>query len=161
MRNTGRRHHIEGLTVLVLFGVFAACMLTVLLTGAKTYYRLNSRDRLSYDRRTCAQYISARIRQADRVGTVAIEEFDSLPSLTFTDGEGYVTYVYCSDGYIKELYCSDADREWKAGDGEKVLEADGMEMSLDGRLLTVTVIEKDGSRNTVKLCLRSGEGVQL
>ena len=34
MREKRVKHHIDGLVALLLFGVFAACVLVVLLTGA-------------------------------------------------------------------------------------------------------------------------------
>ena len=34
MRKKPVQHHMEGLLVLLLFGIFAACILSVLLTGA-------------------------------------------------------------------------------------------------------------------------------
>lgn len=55
-----------GLLALLLLLVFAVCVLSVLLTGAGTYQTLTRRDQDSYDRRTAAQYLATRVRQADR-----------------------------------------------------------------------------------------------
>ena len=41
---------MDGVFVLLLFCVFAVCVLSVLLTGAGAYRRLTERDRVSYDR---------------------------------------------------------------------------------------------------------------
>ena len=60
-----QKHHIEGLIALLLFGVFAVCLMTVLLTGANAYRSLTDRDQTAYDRRVCAQYMATRLRQAD------------------------------------------------------------------------------------------------
>lgn len=38
------KHQMDGLLVLVLFSVFAGCVLSVLLTGAGAYRRLAERD---------------------------------------------------------------------------------------------------------------------
>ena len=46
------KHHFGGLSALLLLGVFAVCVLVVLLTGAEAYQRLNQRDRAAYDTRT-------------------------------------------------------------------------------------------------------------
>ena len=69
------RQHISALAALVLFGLFAGCVLAVLLTGAGAYRRLTGRDRASCESRTRMQYVAARVRQADG-GTV--EEFAKL-----------------------------------------------------------------------------------
>lgn len=60
MKRGTSQHHMDGLIALLLFGVFAACVLAVLLTGAGAYRRLVGRDRAAYERRTCVQYIATR-----------------------------------------------------------------------------------------------------
>ena len=52
MKRQGTQHHIDTLAALLLFGIFAACVLTVLLAGAEAYRRVTERDREDYDRRT-------------------------------------------------------------------------------------------------------------
>lgn len=61
MREKRVKHHIDGLVALLLFGVFAACVLVVLLTGADAYRRLTERDQAAYERRTGVQYIATRV----------------------------------------------------------------------------------------------------
>ena len=68
MREHSRKHDLSSLLVLLLFAVFAVCILSVLLTSADTYRRLSDRDQDSYGRRTSAQYITTKIRQADLRG---------------------------------------------------------------------------------------------
>ena len=64
MRRKPIQHHIDGLAALLLFGVFAVCVLAVLLTGADAYRRLTQRDQAAYDRRTCEQYLTTRDRKS-------------------------------------------------------------------------------------------------
>ena len=52
------RHRMDGLLALLLFALFAACVLAVLLTGARAYRRLTLRDQASYNTRTCVQYVA-------------------------------------------------------------------------------------------------------
>ena len=65
MKKRPIQHQLNGLMALLLFGVFAACVLAVLLTGANAYRRLTQRDQAAYLRRTCVQYLATRVRQAD------------------------------------------------------------------------------------------------
>ena len=44
MTNLKRKHQIDRLLVLVLLGLFAMCILAVLLTGARTYRALSERE---------------------------------------------------------------------------------------------------------------------
>ena len=45
MKRKPIQHQMDGLIALLLFGVFAVCVLAVLLTGADAYRRLTERDR--------------------------------------------------------------------------------------------------------------------
>lgn len=151
------RHYMDGLAALLLFGIFAVCILAVLLTGAGAYERLTARDQSSYERRVCTQYIATRVRQADIFGNVSVEQFDGVPALCMVDGDGYLTRVYCYDGYLKELYTSvDADLSLDAG--ENLMEADELTLSLDDGLLEVSVSGPNGAEDRMYLSLRCGEG---
>ena len=77
-------YHLEGLMALLLFGVFAVCLLMVLFTGADSYQGMTRRDRISDNRRVCAQYLATRVRQADADGAVAAGEFGGGDALLLT-----------------------------------------------------------------------------
>ena len=52
MRKETTAHHMDGVYVLLLFAVFAGCILLVLLFGASAYEKLVERDQAAYDSRT-------------------------------------------------------------------------------------------------------------
>lgn len=153
-------HSLNGLLALLLFGIFAACVLSVLLMGADAYQRLTERDRESYESRTVAQYIATRVRQADRSGGISAGAFggsDALELWETIDSEAYVTRVYCHDGWLRELF-TDASGDFAPEDGEPVLEAESLSVSLSGAgLLTVEITSADGETQQVTLYLRSGK----
>lgn len=159
MKRRGTQHHMDTLAALLLFGIFAACVLTVLLTGADAYRRVTERDRQAYDRRTCIQYVATRIRQADAAGSVSLETFGGVRALVLKDGEDeeYLTRVYYHDGYLMELY-SEAGLDMAPGDGEKIMACDWMRLSLEDGLLKVDLLDPQGEVTTLYLSLRSGEG---
>lgn len=156
MKREKIQHHMDGLLLLLLFGVFAVCVLSVLLTGAKAYRRLTLRDQEAYRRRTCVQYIATRVRQGDLEGAVAVEPFGEGDALVMAK-DGYVTRVYWHDGWLMEMYAGE-DVQLAPEDGEKIMELDGLAMSMDGGLLTVEVDGGDTGTDTLRLSLRSGEG---
>ena len=151
------------LAVLVLFGVFAGCVLGVLLTGADAYQRLTARGQTAFDERTAAQYLTTRVRQADTAGGVAVgkfagrEDIDTLLLEETIDGERYCTRVYCWEGYLCELYGA-ADEAFSPEDGEKVLELQALSLSLTGGSLQAELTGPDGQTQRVLVRLRSGEG---
>lgn len=153
----------SALAVLVLFGVFAGCVLGVLLTGADAYQRLTDRGQTSFDERTAAQYLTTRVRQADTAGSVFVGEFadqDGIDTLFLEeqiDGERYSTRVYCWDGYLCELFGA-ADGAFSPEDGEKVLKLRDLALSLSDGVLQAELTGPDGQTQRLLLHLRSGEG---
>ena len=157
MKKRGIQHHMDGLLALLLFGVFAVCVLAVLLTGANAYRRLTLRDQSAYNDRTCQQYLATRVRQADTEGGVQVEDFGDSGALVLTDQYGYETRVYCCGGYLMELYAAPGSG-LAPEDGEKVMELGGMEPSFENGLLKITVTNTDGIELLSYLSLRSREG---
>ena len=160
MKRQPIKHQLDGLIALLLFGVFAVCVLSVLLTGAQAYRRLTQRDQNTYSRRTCAQYMAARVRQADCLDGVAVEDFGGVSALVLAGAPGteeYITRVYCYDGWIMELYAG-RTAPLEPADGEQIMRSDGMELSLEDGLLTIRVSDASGAENTLTLALRSGRG---
>lgn len=156
MKRQGTKHQMDGLLMLLLFGVFAVCVLIVLLTGAKAYRGLTGRDAAAYDRRTCVQYLTARVRQGDLAGGVTVEPFGDAEALCMKDPDGFVTRVYCHDGWLMELYTFE-DMELEPQDGEKVLPLEGLSLSLEDGLLTAEVRQGEDVTDTLRLSLRAGE----
>lgn len=163
-----KRHSIDGVFVLLVFGVLAAAVLLVLLLGANRYQVLADRDEESYDRRIAVQYVASKVRESDASGRVFLGSFsdpddpfaDAVSTLYLTqevDGTEYDTRVYYYDGAVRELFAA-ADGEFAPEDGNEVLPADGLTFSQSGRLLTVTSTDPDGEVTTLRLFLRSGEG---
>ena len=157
MKRQRIEHQLDGLIALLLFGVFAVCVLAVLLTGANAYRRLTDRDQTAYSSRTCVQYVATRVRQADtESGGIAVEDFDGTTALVLPEGD-YVTRVYCCDGYLMELF-TDVLSDMGPADGEKIMEAESLDFRLEDGLLTVTAADGTGTEQTLLLSLRSGEG---
>lgn len=155
-----KRQSISGLAALLIFGVFAVGILSVLLGGAGAYRRLTERDRLSYDSRTCAQYVATRVRQSGTPDSVRVEDFGGVDALVLAqeyDGVEYLTRVYCHDGWLKELF-TEAEGEFAPEDGEKILQARQMELSCRDGLLSVELTDGNGTAMEFHLALRGGEG---
>ncbi len=145
---------------LLLFGVFAVCLLIVLLTGASSYQALTLRDRLASDSRTCAQYLATRVRQADQYGAIGVEPFGDGDALTFRqdiDGRTYVTRVYVSGGWLMELF-SAADLTLSPQDGERIMAAQALTAQQEDGLLRISVTPAQGNPTQLVLSPRCGEG---
>ena len=155
MREHSRKHDLSSLLVLLLFAVFAVCILSVLLTSADTYRRLSDRDQDSYGRRTSAQYITTKIRQADLQDAVSVRSFEGQTALVLAeeiDGETYLTRIYYHDGYIRELFCA-ADAEMEPGDGEQIIETCDLKISPGPTGHEIIAEMTDGTGETTRLVL--------
>lgn len=170
MKRTTPKHHMDGVFVLLCFCVFAACVLMVLLTGAKSYRGLVRRDDASYAKTIPARYVAARVRHADDadsvfVGNFSGEKTDETGSTLFLaeteDGQTYYTRIYCYKGYVRELYAA-ASGSFHPGDGDTVLKAKKLRFQLepDTGLLTVFSTDRSGRTAQLTLSLRSQEAAE-
>ncbi|OUQ81651.1 DUF4860 domain-containing protein [Flavonifractor sp. An100] len=154
--------HMESLFALLLFGVFAACVLSVLLTGASAYQRLTTRDQLAYQQRTCTQYLATKVRQAASPDSISVDYFGDGDALIFSqeiDGELYLTRIYCWDGWLRELFTS-ADGDFSPEDGEQVLPLQQLSLELEDSFLTAVFSLPDQLPLSLTLYIR-GEGGEL
>ena len=145
--------------VLLLFGVFAVCILSVLLSGTGIYNRLTQRDAEAFDARSAVQYLATRVHQAEGADGVSLRPMegggDMLVIAQNIDLVGYETVLYCAEGWLCELFVeADSDLELEAG--EKILPASRLEGHMENSLLTLAVTDPTGE-HTVRLLLRGGE----
>ena len=163
MKNERKQFKISGLMALILFGVFSVCILLLLLTGADVYKKLTTRDNDVYSYRTATQYISTKVRQNDISGMISVEDFDGESALVLGEeyeGYMYLTKLYCHDGYLMELFCEEGS-VLEPADGEKILEVTSAEFDMEDNMVIADIVMPDGTKETVKLYLRSGkEGMQ-
>ena len=159
MREMQKRSGLPGIATLLVFAVFAVCILFVLLSGANIYRDVTERGQISFEQRTVAQYLTTRVRQSDSAGCIAVEEFEGLSALVLReeiDGETYETRIYCFDGYLWELF-SGTDSGLLPEDGEKLLQVQGLQFARSGDVLTAELVTADGQRQQLIWYLRSGE----
>lgn len=156
-----RDSKITDLTGLVVFSLFALCILGVLLAGAGSYKALTRRGEAVYENRTAVQYLTTRVRQGDREEGLQVEDFCGCSALVLRQevgGETYLTRIYCHDGYLRELFTAE-DGSFSPEDGEKLLEMKSLAFEKQGNTLFADVQLAQGDGISLRWCLRS-EGVQ-
>jgi len=163
-RKTGK-HEIDRVAVLLLFAVFAGCMLFVLLFGAAAYKNIVTRDEEAYTARTGVQYIAAKLRHNDAEGMVWTGSFydgeeeagETISTLYLgmdAEEEFYVTRLYYYDGFLRELLCEEGEKA-DPEDGQEVLPASSFYVEQEGSLLFVTVGDEEGEKHSLSLAIRS------
>ncbi len=147
----------------MLFTVFALCIITVLITGAKIYKSFTARDQLSYDHRTVSRYLTTRIHQSDAQDTYFVGDFsDATPKAEgdtfyfceYFEGKVYYTRIYCHEGFLYELF-SVSDEPFDPADGERILAVDDLRFFVKGNIVTVEVKYVDGEQQTLYVNMRS------
>lgn len=163
MKEIGRKHHMESLFVLLSFGVFAVCVLLVLLTGARVLRTQTQRDNAAWSQRTGTQYLAAKLRRADELGAIRLSGgdgalwYDTLALREEIEGEAYVTRIYCYDGYIRELFTEDGG-VYAPEDGEPVFPAQELRFGWDGGLIEAVCTDENGAVTRMLYAPRGGEG---
>lgn len=163
MKENTRQHTIDGLFVLLGFGVFAVCILLVLLAGAQGYRAQTERDERSWQMRTGLQYVAAKIRHGDELGAVSVSGsdgerwYDTLQLEETIAGEQYTTAIYCDDGVIRELF-GFKDSPLEKENGEEIMQAESLRFRLGAEgLLEIEYTDVNGTVGTLMIYPRCGE----
>lgn len=158
MNHESKKWNITALMPLLVFFLFALCLLAVLLTGARVYRSTVQQGQARFENRTAVQYLTTRIRQADARGSLSCRSFGTAQALVIREeigGEAYQTLVYCHDGYLRELFCAEGG-QFQPRDGEAVLPVTDLAFSLEQGLVRAELLLPDGSRSRIAVQLRSG-----
>lgn len=102
-----KKHTVDFLFAILLFLLFTASALMVILIGGKVYQSSSSRMEQNYTVRTALSYLTEKIRQSDTSGAIELSHIDGTPALILRqeiDGVSYSTYIYGHDHSLKELF---------------------------------------------------------
>lgn len=146
---------LRGALVAALCALFFLLAMGVTLMGSSVYRGTVASASENYSQRTALSYLVNQIRQcADRTeGVVRLGTFDGVDAISLSQGE-YETLLYVYDGALRTLYTQPGSG-LTAADGEAVLPAQSLTVSLDGELLTLTVV-LDGTSYSTSLMPRCG-----
>lgn len=171
MNKQANKTTVTALVPLLLFVIFTACILSVLLTGADVYQKLSNRDQVSFQHRTAVQYLTTRIRQSDTVQMLYVGNFEDTPLQTNPNaascsgntlflreelgGRIFYTRIYCHDGYLRELFAEEG-LNFSPATGEKILEINGLQFTLLDNLLHIDIEYADQTTESLVVYLRRG-----
>ncbi|MEG0978760.1 MAG: DUF4860 domain-containing protein [Oscillospiraceae bacterium] len=158
-----RSYSIDTVFVLVLFCVFAATILFVLMSGANVYKDTAKIMQERYEQRTCLSYISAKIRHYDSENSVYLTDFNGTTALAMDEdinGEKYHTLIYFYDGYVKELFC-EKDAKFLIESGANIIEVKNLQFAKvdkDSGLLKIKCSGNSGGTSTIIIGTKSQNG---
>ncbi len=117
---------------LLLFLVFAVCMIVIIGAGAGIYSRINEGYEITYGSSAAIKYVSNKIRSSD-----SCQLLDSGNGIVLENGS-ILTVIYKGSGGIYERSVS-ADSGISAQGGELVVEVDGFAISENEGLYEISV----------------------
>jgi hypothetical protein len=107
MNRQVNKHRIDTVFVLVVFVVFAASVLMVLMLGGDIYKNTTILTSDGYDERTVLSYIWAKVKHSDAAGSIFLDEYEDIIMLVFEHEDIYgrlrLTLIYYIDGWLYEL----------------------------------------------------------
>ena len=165
MKQRNKSIDMSALAPLLLFALFACCVVLVLLFGADIYRGLAQRDRENYQQRTAVQYLTTRVRQSDCADMVFIGDFDRAVPDSSGDtvfirevlgDRTYYTRIYCHDGYLCELFAEEASGP-APEEGERILPAERIQISRDGDRLRFELVFADSETVDFWVTCRTGK----
>lgn len=146
-----KSHSMDTVFVLILFAVFVITALFISASGALAYKNAVDQMETRFNKQTCINYITAKIRANNEIGKISVGELYGVNALCITDifgGEEYVTYIYQYEGMVREMFCS-AEISLDPNTGSALTEAKSLEFSQDGNLFTVTLTDNNDIVTTV------------
>ena len=159
MKSENSKHYIDGPLTMIVFGIFAACIVLTLLAGAGAYKRLSARDMDVYNERTCLQYIATKLRSAESPDAVDVVDFgdgSALQIREIVDGKEYVTKIYSLDGKLMELYCLNGIKAGPSS-GEALIDTEGVDFSIANGIVKVKFCSSGSENKELMVYIRGAE----
>lgn len=148
-----KKHTVDILFVIILFGVFAISALMLVIMGSSVYSKTVDSMEFNYKDRTSYAYITEKFRQNDRINSISTQTINDNSCFVFSEEIGseiYNTYLYIHEGCLKELFTKE-ETSLPLKAGNIILEATSLEIVKIDTQTFRCIIEEDGSFTTFLL----------
>ena len=132
---------VSAMGSMLLFLIFAVCLLVMIASAASTYARISSGFDRTFSTSASLRYVSNKIREA-----TSCEIIGGGSGLALESG-GIVCVIYSADGAMYEKSLP-AGSEPTADGGDRIFDIGSMEITENGGLYTITV-KADGESSAV------------
>ena len=124
-----KKHRIDALFPILLFGVLTVFALLVIVLAAKIYKNTADNSYRNHQSRIALSYVSEKIHQQEGA-PVSITNFGETSALKITQKHQdtlYHTYIYSYDGAIRELFIKE-NTDVSLTDGKEILKVSDFSM---------------------------------
>ena len=152
---------IESLLVLIIFTIFTISSFYMVLIGANVYKKTIDRTDVNNEIRSSFTYISNKVRSADSMGGIYVEELGGIGTIVMVSANAsgtYYNYIYYNDGYLKESVTKNApavslqDLELTS---EEVIKSSYFEISQSKNVITLSGYTNEYVNLSLDLTLRA------
>ena len=155
---TNKRHLIDILFVLSLFCIFAFSSVALIMFGSQIYKNTLKNMDYNFNTRTCASYLTEKIRQADSNNAIEILQTEHQTILmlhTEIDNLKYATALYEYDQHLYELFAR-ADIPLPLDAGQEIMEINDLHFSfITSSILEISYTDAAGVSNTLYISTHS------
>lgn len=167
MNTKQKNHSIDSLFSFLLLLVFFLFTVFLAQMGSAIYKNGVSHLNENYTSRTAIAYLTEKVRQHDKSGSIFLTSVEDLPAIAFfdtieeSDGQtgAFLTYVYFSDHALYELFVRESTVPEKAL-GTPIVELSDFKIEEiretgTAPLLSVTAVNPKGDQLSTLIPLRS------
>ena len=141
-RNKTLSDTVSTIGSMLLFLMFAGCLLMIIAVAAGTYSRISSNFDKTFGSSASLRYISNKLKSCDSAEIVGLGRGIVLRS------DGIFDVIYFGDnGLYEKTVMSDTDIGFSGGD--RIFELNGMTVSDLGNLYKITVVFNGGENSTL------------
>ena len=136
-----KRHTLQILLMLALFGAYTICALFLNLIGANVYSMEASNIENNYDMRTGVLYLSEKIRQNDVENSIRVDQVSGSDALVLTEnksGKGYETWIYVYGDSLCEILTPPRSTI-KLSAGQVIMPVKSMRAEYKDQMLIITL----------------------
>lgn len=142
--NKSRHSEFTSFSLFLVYAIFAACSLFLVLIGAKVYENIVTESNMIHDRQTAFTYIQNKLR-------THFDEVYAQDNQLILKTENLSTVIYEKDGQLCELYFLD-DTVPDFDLGERIVPIDQLKVSQHEEELVIEL------NHTYTICTQAKEG---
>ena len=157
MQPKQKRHSTDSLFTFLLLLVFTLFTMILAGMGAAVYKNSAAHLEENYTSRTAVAYVSEKIRQNNRAGSIFLTEVEELPALALRetiDENTFITYIYFYDNALCELFIRE-ESEPSAALGTKLVSLSDFSITeTQPQLFTIRAVSPEG--NELSMVVNTG-----
>lgn len=155
---TKKRHLVDILFVLSLFCIFAFSSVALIIFGSQIYKNTLKNMDYNFNARTCASYLTEKIRQADETDSIEIIQTETQTILmlyTQIDNLQYATALYEYNQHLYELFAR-TDIPLPLDAGQEIMEINRLDFTfIEPSILEISYTDMANISNTLYISTHS------